>query len=63
MKCPKCKKKIESVIVLSYCTQRAVLKAGTNIIEDYHEGPEAGDTVAIHCPECDAAITRAVRER
>lgn len=64
MKCPECGETIERVMVLSYCTQEAGLKEGTNQIdsEEGYGSPEVGETVSIHCPVCDGIITGAVKE-
>jgi len=60
MKCPKCKKEIDSVCVLSTCTQRAELR-GTKLI-NYEGADNIGETLSIHCPECDYDLKKEVEE-
>ena len=56
MKCPKCKKEIEYVNVISTCWQKAELKG--NEIVDYGEVKDIEKLLFIECPECQAKITK-----
>lgn len=62
MQCPKCKKEIEKVYVVSDYTQEGVLKG--NKITDYNDVPFSaiGTTNAILCPLCDSDISNSVEE-
>jgi len=59
MICPKCKKEIEKVWVISECQQEGILDKDTVI--EYHD-LEALSTLRIHCPECDKIITEYIKE-
>jgi len=50
MKCPKCKKEITQVNVISECWQKAYLLK--NKINDYDSIEEITETKKIECPEC-----------
>jgi len=60
MKCPKCKKEIDSVWLESRCWQKADLEG--NKIVDYQPIDTIDDTLSIRCPECDKDITKYVKE-
>lgn len=59
MKCPKCGKEIDHVIVVSACYQNATLDGNTTV--DY-DSPDVDETQRILCPECEEAITEYVKE-
>ena len=60
MECPKCKKEIEYVNVISNCWQKAELK-GNKIIK-YGSVQAVLDTQFIECPECLKEITEYIIE-
>jgi len=60
MKCKNCNKKIDHVIVLSKCTQKAELK-GNKIIK-FDGVDNVGETLSMHCPKCDFNLTLEVSE-
>lgn len=61
MKCPKCNKEIDEVIVVSLCSQTAPLVEGTNEIAEYNN-LNVESTLYIQCPECYKRITRYIKE-
>ena len=60
MKCPKCKKEIEYVNVISKCWQKAQLE--NNKIIDYGSVQEVLDVQFIECPECLEKITEHIKQ-
>lgn len=50
MNCPRCKKGIDQVNIISECWQKADLKG--NKIEDYNSIEEILETKKVECPEC-----------
>jgi len=50
MKCPKCKKEIETVRVYSECYQ--ICPVSHNTIKHYGEIEELTETTSIECTEC-----------
>lgn len=60
MKCPKCKKKIGYVNVISNCWQKAQLKG--NEITEYDSVEEVLGTQFIECPKCLKKITKYIKE-
>lgn len=60
MKCPKCKKQISYVNIISNCWQKAYLKG--NKITEYDSIEDVLDTLFIECPECQAKITKYIKE-
>ena len=61
MKCPKCKKKIENVMVISECEQMADIDE-TGQITGYGGVEEISSTLKILCPHCSKTITRYIQE-
>ena len=65
MKCPKCKKELEYVNVLSRCWQKGYLKETKDDfigeIDDY-VFMEITETTDLECPECFEYITKFIRE-
>ena len=59
MICPKCKKNIERVFIISECTQRGSL-SGRNVIS--YSDLTVEKTLDILCSLCDASIKDVVRE-
>ena len=70
MKCPKCKKKIDRVVVTSKCWQYGDLVEAKDstlttprfLIEEYGSIEEIYETISITCPECDGDIEEYVRQ-
>jgi len=63
MKCPKCKKVIEKVYVISEYTQSGLLKG--NKVDNYESitfDSPIGTTLRIECSECNENITKFVKE-
>jgi uncharacterized protein (UPF0212 family) len=60
MKCPKCNQKIDSVWVVSECSQEGFLK-GNKIVE-YDTAHDIGKTIRIECTKCGENITLWVLE-
>jgi DNA-directed RNA polymerase subunit RPC12/RpoP len=60
MKCPKCKKEIDSVRIYSQCYQVGELK--DNKIINYGSVEEILETLGIECPECSEDITKHIEE-
>lgn len=60
MKCPKCKKEINQVVVTSECWQYGELEG--NKIKDYGSVEEILNTIDVDCPECGESIKDAVEE-
>ena len=60
MKCPKCKKDIEKVWVISECQQEGILK--DNTVVEYHDLDVLSTTLRIHCQECEEDITEFIDE-
>lgn len=60
MKCPKCKKSIKKVIVVSECAQDA--KLIDDEINDY-EDCMIGDTLRVHCEDCMEDITKLLKKK
>lgn len=58
-KCPKCKKEIEYVNVVSNCWQKVQLEG--NKLIDYGSVQEVLDTQFIECPKCQAKITKYIK--
>jgi len=59
-KCPKCKKEINRVNVLSECWQKAELIG--NKIVNYSSIEETLETKKIECPECHKNIDKHIKE-
>ena len=59
MKCPKCKKEIANVNVISYCWHKGILEG--NKIVDY-DFQEVLDTVKIECSKCYEDIRNLIEE-
>jgi len=59
-KCPKCKKEIDKVNVISECWQKAELVK--NKIVDYDSIEETIKTIKIECPECYKDISKYIKE-
>jgi hypothetical protein len=60
MKCPKCSKEIDSVVVVSECWQWGYFEEGTNKIAEYGSVEEVIDTKRMNCPECHKDIYKNV---
>jgi len=60
MKCPTCKKELDSVVVVSECWQLATLDG--NKIVDYGSVEEIGPLIKIECQECGKDLTKVVEE-
>ena len=61
MICPKCKKEISEVNIMSNCWQKAdINKEGT--VTDYGTVKDVVDTILIECPKCQANITDCIKE-
>ena len=60
MKCPKCRKEIEMVWIISKCQQRGWLKGKK--IDNYDSVDEVLDTTSIECPECGSDIKKYIKE-
>ena len=61
MKCPKCKKEITYVNVISTCWQKADIDKKGKITE-YRTVEDIEDTQFIECPECQAKITKYIKQ-
>lgn len=61
MKCPKCKKRIEQVYVISECEQVADIDENGKIT-GYGSVEEISSTIKILCPKCQKTITRYIEE-
>lgn len=59
MKCPKCKKEIDRVWIISECHQQGLLE-GNEVVEYIDLAVEG--TLYIQCPECQEKITRYIEE-
>lgn len=69
MKCPKCRKEIDKVCIVSKCWQYGYIDySKTNLvnpkfrISDYSGVEEIFETISISCPECDADLSVYVEE-
>jgi hypothetical protein len=62
MKCPKCGKDIERVIVVSQCWQYGQLAENSNKIVEYGSVENITDTILIECPECSQDIMKEVEQ-
>ena len=62
MKCPKCKKEITEVFVVSEFTQVGVLEG--NKITEYNNELDSpvGQTIRVLCNECQEDITKHIKE-
>jgi len=60
MKCPNCKKDIDSVNVYSECYQRADIK-GSKITE-YGSVEEVLETKGIECPQCSHDLIKLITQ-
>ena len=61
MKCPKCNEVIDTVFVISLCSQVVGVKE-SGVLEDEYDDLSIGDTQEILCPECDENIKDFVQE-
>ena len=61
MKCPECKKELETINVFSQCVQRATVNRD-GIITEYGSVDEVLDTEHIECSFCGSDITNYVDE-
>jgi uncharacterized protein (UPF0212 family) len=61
MICPKCKEEINSVVVISDCSQIGLLKENTNTIEEYVD-LEVEAIQKLTCPKCLETITRYIKD-
>jgi hypothetical protein len=61
MRCPNCKKIIETVNVYSQCYQKACIDDKGNV-SDYGSVEEILETMAIECPECAEDLTKLCTE-
>lgn len=62
MKCPKCNKEIDKVVVVSECWQYGRLKDDSNEIIDYGSVESIDITLHIDCPECLKDIRKYLEE-
>jgi|WetSurSiteA1Bulk_404760.scaffolds.fasta_scaffold446913_1 hypothetical protein len=62
MKCPNCKKTINSVRVFSQCGQTGYLKDKSRKISWYDNDITVMETLDIECPECATSIKDKVEE-
>lgn len=69
MKCPKCRKNIDRVVVISKCWQYGDIDdSKTNLVKpkfrisDYGSVEEIFETIGIACPECDTDLSAYVEE-
>jgi len=60
MKCPKCKKEIDEVNVISECWQKAEIDKGK--VFNYGSIEEILETKKVECPECYEDISNYVEE-